>query len=422
MNTIECKKCGNVIEIDKALEGQIESRVLEAANHQHQAELAKIEAEAEANAKRNSDAAAELMRREAAADLEIAKQRIESEAKSAQKKAEASQALLIKSLQDSAASAKDDTENAKQESQKLRAELTDMMKHLREEKQARANAELEAQKKLNHEADKIRSDATREADEKQRLNLAEKDKQLETAKRQVEDMQRKLNQGSQQMQGEILELDLEELLKLEFRDDEVKPVEKGIKGADVRQTVRNQRGSDCGIILWEIKRTKNWTESWIQKLKDDLRDTKANIPIIITEAMPKDQAGEIVNYKGVWVAKPSSTVILATLLRKSLLDVGREKAVAQNRDTSADALYGFVTSHEFVNQIEAMVEVYMEMITDIAKEKAAFDRVWAKRDAQAKKLLGGTANIIGSMQAQVGTGSMPKIKGLELLGSGEEEL
>ena len=136
--------------------------------------------------------------------------------------------------------------------------------------------------------------------------------------------------------------------------------------------------------------------------------------------MPKNATGEIYFHNGVWIAKPASALILATLLRKSLLDVAREKAITKNRGTSADALYTFVTSHEFVQQIEAMVEVYMEMITDITKEKATFDRVWAKRENQAKKLLGSTANIIGSMQGQLGSGAMPKIKGLELLESGEE--
>ncbi len=138
MNTIICTNCQQIIEIDKALEGQIESRVLEAANQKHQVELAKITAEVEASAQRTANAATEIARKEAVADLEIAKKQIESEAKSTQKKTEADQALLIKSFQENAASAKDDAEIAKQESQKLRVELTEVMKLLREEKQARA--------------------------------------------------------------------------------------------------------------------------------------------------------------------------------------------------------------------------------------------------------------------------------------------
>lgn len=413
MNMITCKKCGEEIEIDKALEGQIEARVLAAAEHRHSEAIERIKIEANTVARRMAEAEAEIARKETLAELVITRRQLEAEAASAKKKTEAEQGLLIKSLQD-------DAESAKEESKKLRTDLGELMILLRQEKQAHANADLEAQKKLAAEADKIRTDAEKEADERQRLKIAEKDKQLDAAKRQLEDLQRKLNQGSQQMQGEILELDLEQLLKLEFRDDEIMPVDKGIRGADVKQVVRSQRGTECGVILWEIKRTKNWTESWVGKLKDDMRETKANIPIIITEVMPKDSTGDIAYHKGVWVAKPVSTIILASLLRKSLLDVGRERAIAKNRGTSADALYGLVTSHDFVNQIEAMVEVYMEMITDIVKEKASFDRVWAKREAQAKKLLGGTASIVGGIQAMVGHTSMPRIKGLELLGDGED--
>ena len=311
----------------------------------------------------------------------------------------------------------------KEEVKQLREQLTELMKELREARKASANAELDMQKKLAEEEQKIREEAQKVAGENQRLKLAEKDKQLEAAKRQVEEMQRKLNQGSQQLQGEILELDLEDALSNEFRDDLISPVDKGVKGADIKQTVRTSRGTECGVILWETKRTKNWTEGWVQKLKDDLRATKANIPVIISEVLPLPNTTGIVLHNGIYVAKPQFAIILASLLRKNLIDVGREKAIAKHRDTSADALYSFVTSHEFVQQIEAMVEVYQSQLAQINKERVAYEKFWSEREKQSQKLLISTANIIGSMQGQIGSGSMPKIKGLEidLLGSGEDE-
>ena len=301
-------------------------------------------------------------------------------------------------------------------------QLLALMQELRESKKIAANAELEMQKRLANEEQKIREDAQKEASESQRLKLAEKDKQLEAAKKQVEEMQRKLNQGSQQLQGEILELDLEEALTNEFRDDEIAPVEKGVKGADVKQTVKSPLGMTCGVILWETKRTKNWTEGWVPKLKDDMRSAKANIPVIVSEILPSESTSGIVFHNGIYAVKPSSTLMLASLLRKSLLDVGREKTIAKNRDTGADALYNMVTSHEFVQQIEGMVEVYSEMIIDITKEKAVYDRIWAKRESQAKKLLSSTANIVGNIHGQIGSNSMPKIKGLEIDILGIEEV
>jgi len=139
--------------------------------------------------------------------------------------------------------------------------------------------------------------------------------------------------------------------------------------------------------------------------------------------MPKDISDGIGLFEGVWVCKPRTAVILGTLLRKSLLDAGLQKALAENRGTKADALYNFVTSHEFVQQIEAMVETYQEMTSQITKERTYYARFWAERDAQAQRLLLSTANIVGSMQGHIGQASMPKIKGLEidLLDSGEDE-
>jgi hypothetical protein len=174
-------------------------------------------------------------------------------------------------------------------------------------------------------------------------------------------------------------------------------------------------------MLWEVKRTKNWVDGWVPKLKEDLRNEKANIPIIVTEAMPKSIAEDIGIVNGVWICKPNMAVVLATLLRKSLLDSGLQKALAQDRGTKADALYNFVTSHEFVQQIESMVETYQEMASQISKERTYFTKSLAEREAQAQRLLLGTANIIGSMQGHVGQSSMPKVKGLELLESGSND-
>lgn len=393
MQTIKCTHCGKEIELSEALTKDIEKTVLEAEHKKHQEEI-------EAIRKASEEKTAKIIEAEKIKAQELASAKIETKLKHLQEQSDA------------------DKEEVKQ----LRDQLTELMKDLREARKASANAELDMQKKLAEEEQKIREEAQKEAGENQRLKLAEKDKQLEAAKRQVEEMQRKLNQGSQQMQGEILELDLEEALSNEFRDDFISPVDKGVRGADIKQTVRTSRGTECGVILWETKRTKNWTEGWVQKLKDDLRATKANIPVIISEVLPLPNTSGIVFHNGIYVAKPQFAIILASLLRKNLIDVGREKAIAKHRDTSADALYSFVTSHEFVQQIEAMVEVYQSQLGQINKERVAYEKFWSEREKQSQKLLLSTANIIGSMQGQIGSGSMPKIKGLEidLLGTGED--
>ena len=302
----------------------------------------------------------------------------------------------------------------RKEKAEMRAQIKELIDQVRESNKAKENAEIEAEKKLLEKEGKIREEAAQAADEKQRLNIASRDKTIADLQKSLDDAQRKAAQGSQQMQGEILELDFEKSLTDEFRDDDIVPVAKGTKGGDIKQTVKSPRGTVCGVMLWEIKRTKNWTDGWIGKLKEDLRNEKANIPIIITEAMPKEIKGEIGHINQVWICKPNMAIILGALLRKSLLDAGYQKALAENRGDKAEALYNFVTSHEFIQQIESMVETYQNMTTQVQKERVAFERLWAQRDKQAKSLLSNTANIIGSMQGYLGASSVLKIKGLEL--------
>ncbi len=391
MNTIKCTHCGKDIELSEALTKDIESSVLEAEHKKHVAELEKVKAEATANAQK---------------EIEEAKQK-------ATDQAQAKLATKLKELQEESAEDKKDN-------QELRTQLKQLMQQLRESNKAKDNVEIEMQKKLTEEEGKIREEAQKSADEKQRLNLAARDKTISDLQKALDEAQRKAAQGSQQLQGEIIELDLETELTNIFRDDDIEPVAKGTRGGDILQTVKNPRGTACGVMLWEIKRTKNWVDGWIPKLKEDLRNGKANIPIIVTEAMPKSITEDIGTFNGVWICKPRMAIVLAMLLRKSLLDSGLQKALAENRGTKADALYNFVTSHEFVHQIEAMVETYQEMTQQITKERTYYAKFWAEREAQAQRLLLGTANIIGSMQGHVGQASMPKIKGLELLEAGDE--
>lgn len=301
----------------------------------------------------------------------------------------------------------------------LRDKLLQTSQELRQAKSAKDNAEVEMAAKLTVETDRIREEAQRSADEKQRFNLAQRDKTISDLQVALDAAQRKAAQGSQQLQGEVMELDLEAELRNEFRDDDIQPVAKGTRGADIIHTVKTPGGASCGSILWEVKRTKNWADTWISKLKDDLRGAKANVPVIVTEAMPKSVNGDIALYNGVWLCRPRLAQVLATLLRSGLLDLGLQKSLAEDRGTKADALYSFVTSHEFVQQIEAMVETFMEMSQQITKERAQYTKNWAEREAQCQRLLHGTAAIMGSMTGHIGRSAMPQIKGLEVLDSDE---
>jgi hypothetical protein len=259
----------------------------------------------------------------------------------------------------------------------------------------------------------------KQTQETYRLKELEKEKIINDLKKSLEEAQRKANQGSQQTQGEVAELDLEQTLRAAFPTDTITPVEKGVRGADVRQVVRTSMGNTCGVILWESKRTKSWDHKWISKLKEDLRSEKANIPIIASSLLPEEAATGFGYIDGVYVVSHTLALPVAQVLRQKLIDVAREKFISQNKENSAEQLYTYVTSHEFRQQIEAIVEVYNDMNQQILKEKAAYEKIWKTREAQVAKLFTSTAGIIGSISGRVGQ-SFPQIKGLELLTEPDE--
>ena len=245
--------------------------------------------------------------------------------------------------------------------------------------------ELEKQRQLDLEREKIRKATQEEMLESQKMKELEKDKIINDLKKSLEDAQRKATQGSQQLQGEVQELDLEATLRTNFPSDSIEPIGKGLLGADIRQVVKSPGGKVCGSILWESKRTKAWSDGWIAKLKEDMRADRANIPAIISETLPEEAKTGMGLKDGVWVSSHKLFIPLAMLLRKSLIDAAYQKFVSDNKQSKAEQIYGYVTSHEFAQQVESMVEVYSEMLTQITKERVAFEKSWKLREAQVHR-------------------------------------
>lgn len=315
-----------------------------------------------------------------------------------------------------------DLKKALAEKDQKMAEFRDQELKLREEKrkmeEEKKEMELTVARKLDEARKKVEEEVLRQAQDKFRFKEMEKEKVISDLKKALEEAQRKAAQGSQQTQGEVLELDLEESLRTTFNQDLIEPVGKGVRGADVRQTVKSQSGIVCGVILWESKRTKNWTDAWTTKLKEDLRAEGANIPVIVSEALPPEASSGMGVKDGVWVVGYHLVLPLAVLLRRNLLEVAYQKVVSKERGSKAELLYEYVTGHEFRQQLEALVEVYQEMKDQIDKERAAFERLWKGREAQLKRMINSAANISGDMQGLIGP-SVLQIKGLELLGEGD---
>lgn len=371
-NKIRCVHCGKTIEISKALKHQVEEQLSKNFLEKHEKELVEAEKKAEEKVRK------ELEERTSGELTDLKKQIEEKDKK------------MI-------------------EFREKEVELRTQARKIEEEKK---EMKLEIERRLDEERKKIEDKMYRESQERQKYKDAEKEKIIADLRKSLEEARRRAEQGSQQMQGEIPELEIEEMLKAAFPTDEIGEVEKGVRGADIRQVVRTSMGNSCGVILWEIKQTKTWSDSWIQKLKDDLRAEKANVPVIISNTLPKEAESGMGLKDGVWVVNAALVLPLAEIIREKLREVAREKFIANNKDGDAEMLYAYITSHEFRQQIEAMLEVYQSMKEDIEKERRAFERIWSKREAQVGRLMKSATKVVGSIEGRVGS-SMPQIKGLE---------
>jgi hypothetical protein len=230
--------------------------------------------------------------------------------------------------------------------------------------------------------------------------------------RTIEELKRKAEQGSQQSQGEVLELELEELLRGRFPTDLIEPVAKGELGADVIQQVNGAVGQPAGIVLWETKRTKAWSDSWLAKLREDQRRCGADIALIISHALPKHiEHFDLMD--GVWVAHPRCALPVAVALRQSLIELSSSRLVQQGQQTKMEQVYQYLTGNKFRQRIEAVVEKFNDMREDLDKERKFIGRQWAKRETQIVAVIESTVGMVGDLQAIAGK-AMPEIASLEM--------
>lgn len=410
MNEIKCPKCGTLIDIDDILAKDIQARVIAEEHKKHEAEIAKVKSEAVEAANKQLTAKLELAEENKKQELELERERIKADLEGKSKKESQEHELLVKKL-------RDDAESSKEDNKKLRDQLSELMDELRAERKAKENAELDAKKKLSEEESKIREEAKKDADEEHRLKQLEKDKTISDLQKSLADAQRKAEQGSQQNQGEILELDLEGDLRTEFPIDEIVEVKKGQRGADIIQTVKNQRLEKCGILLWESKNA-SWQPSWIAKFKEDIRNASANIGVIVSKELP-DEYGDMKNIDGsVWVVKPKLALALAVAMRSQIINVYTANHNSENKDEKMEVLYQFLTGPEFRHRIESIVENYGTLQNEIEKEKRSAQLRWTKQEKSIRAVIDNTIGMYGDLQGITG-GAMSEIKQLE---SGDDDL
>ena len=287
-----------------------------------------------------------------------------------------------------------------------------IIKKERELDDARREIELTVEKGIRDKLIETRERAKREAEESLKLNIAEKDQTISSMQSKIEDLMKKADQGSQQLQGEVQELELEENLRREFSLDVIEPVPKGEFGGDVVQRVVSVSGQPCGMILWESKRTKNWSDGWLPKLREDQRAAKADIAVIVSQSLPKG-LDTFQTIDGVCVTHPRLVLPVATLLRQSLIEVAQSRQAIQGQQAKTEMVYDYLTSSRFRQRIEAIVEAFSTMQTDLEREKKVITKQWAKRDEQINRVMKSTVGMYGDLQGIAGK-SLQEIESLEM--------
>lgn len=246
-----------------------------------------------------------------------------------------------------------------------------------------------------------------------KAKISEKEAQIAGMQRQIEELRRRADQGSQQLQGEAQEIELESLLRAGFSRDLVEPIPKGEFGGDLLHRVLGPTGLVCGTILWESKRTKNWSDAWLGKLRDDQREAKADVALIVSSALPKtiETFGLIEN---IWVADPRFALPLAIALRQSLIDLAAARVAQDGQQGKIELVYAYLTGPRFRHRIEAIMEKFTDMQVDLDRERRTMMRLWTKREEQLCRVLESTAGLYGDLQGIAGR-AMPEIDSLDLL-------
>lgn len=300
--------------------------------------------------------------------------------------------------------------------EKALSEFRDQELKLRKEKteleESKKNIEIEFQRKIDNERKAIQEETLKNFEEQNKWKVAEKEKVISDLKKQMDEMKRKVEQGSQQSQGEVVELELENILKSNFPFDEIKPVGKGINGADVLQIVHDSRNKVCGEIVWELKNTKAFSSSWIPKLKEDLRKEKADIAVLVSSTLPDDiKSFGLLN--GVWISKFEFVLGLATALRTNLIEVNNSKLANTNMSEKMEYLYKYMTGNEFKQRVEAIAEAFITMQDDLAQERRVYEKMWSKREKALGRVVTNTFGMYGDLQGLIGP-TLPEIKTLSI--------
>lgn len=409
--TITCPNCKTEIKLTESLAAPI----VEATRQQYERKIAQKEAAVATREEAIREQQVELARGKESIDEQVAAKLKPEREKIAEEEAKKARLILGTDLEQKNREVADLQEVLNErdvklaEAQKAQAEL---IRKQRELDDAKREMDLTIEKRVEESLVMVRDKAKQEAESSLKLKVLEKEEQIASMQRQIEELKRRAEQGSQQLQGEVQELELESLLRQRFPLDAIEPVPKGEFGGDVLQRVNGLQGQRCGTILWEFKRTKNWSDTWLPKLRDDQRAAKAEVAMIVSDALPKGVvAFDFID--GVWVVESRCAIPVAIALRQYLIELSTARQAGEGRQTKVEMVYQYLTGPRFRHRVEAIVEKFSDMQADLDKERKTMTRLWAKREEQIRGVIESTAGMYGDLQGIAGR-ALREIDGLDI--------
>lgn len=403
-NSITCPSCKTEIEVNEVLRSELTSQIRSEMGAELSAKRAELNNTKQELEKQRAevDAARDAVEDQIRKGIEAQRSSVVLEA---QQKARADLAVELQDRDRRAEELQARLKEAQVNELELRKRERDLLAQ-------KEQLQLDLARQLEVERESIRATARQQYEAQHHLKDAEKEKQITDLRKQIDELKRKAEQGSQQLQGEVQELALEALLRTAFPADNVTPVAKGVCGGDSAQQVLDATGLSCGTILWESKRTKNWSHGWLAKVRDDQRVARAACAVIVSEALP-DGLKTFALVDGVWVCSWACVRPLATALRVGLIEVAKSRLAVQGQHDKMEMVYNYLASQEFRNRVAGIVEAFMTMRQDLESEMRSMQRLWSKREKQLDRAMMNTAGMYGDLQGIIGA-SLPAISGLAI--------
>jgi hypothetical protein len=411
--TVVCPQCKAEIKLTESLAAPL----LESIRRDYEQRLTQKDADIAKREKTLHEREAILQKQKESIDEQVAQKMQQEQVRIAAEEAKKAKLALGNELNHKVKELNDLQEVLKQRDAKLadaQKAQADLIRKQRELDDAKRELELTVEKRVQTDLAAAREKAKKEAEDEMKLKVMEAEQTIASMQKQIEDLKRRAEQGSQQLQGEVQELEIEGLLSARFPRDTIQPVPKGEFGGDILHRVMGPLGQQCGTILWESKRTKNWSDGWLPKLREDQRAAKAEIAVIVSQILPKEvETFGLVDQ--VWVAHPKVALPVAVALRQTLIEIAGARQASEGQQTKKEMVYQYLTGPRFRHRIQAIVEAFSSMREDLDRERKAITKQWSKREEQIDRVMQATVGMYGDLQGIAGK-TLQEIEGLEFQG------